>query len=239
MRLFSLIALAQMSFIQASLAQVCLPESSPQPDSGYAYMRAEIKALQWVRLASAESQKFQPLPPSSDPDRVHKAVALYTAVDNVSTDYDCAARILTNYKNSKNEGVRASVDALLEAINTTKAINEAMVGTMESVDKATKAQDIDQLAIAKMLANIKGMQKDVQQLAIAGAKLSTFGIVRTAGEGDDAKPIAFELTATQRATLLADVKELIAHKGQGQYTVVDGSAEILLKALTRQLPLTQ
>jgi hypothetical protein len=169
---------------------------------------------------------------------MHKAVALYTVVDNVSADYDCAVRMLTKYKDSKNENVRTSVDALLEAINTNKTINTDMVGMMESLDKATKPEDIDQVAIAKMLANVKGMQKDAQQLTMVGAKLSTFGIVRTAGDGDDAKPVAFTITATQRATLLADVKELIAKKGQGQYTYVDGSAELLLNALTRQLPMS-
>jgi hypothetical protein len=238
MRLILLIAFAQVSFFQPASAQVCLPEAASQPDSGYAYMRTETKALQWVRLALAESQKIQPLPPSSDPERMHKAVALYTVVDSVSTDYDCAVRMLSKYKNSKNESVRASVDALLEAINTTKTINKDMVGMMEALDKATKPEDIDQIAIAKMLANVKGMQKDAQQLTMMGAKMSTFGIVRTTGEGDDAKPVAFTITAAQREALLADVKELIANKGQGQYTYVDGSAEILLDALTRQMPLS-
>ena len=41
-------------------------------------------------------------------------------------------------------------------------INKNMVEIMESLDKATKPEDIDQIAIAKMLANVKGMQKDVQ-----------------------------------------------------------------------------
>jgi hypothetical protein len=128
----------------------------------------------------------------------------------VSNNYDCAARVLTLYKNSRNESVRASVDSLLAAISTTKDINIGMVKSMELLNKAEKPDDIDLVAIAEMLANVKSMQKEV------------------------ANPIAFTITPTQRATLLTEVQELA--KKNGQFTSVDACADILRGTLAKQLP---
>ena len=98
MRLVFLLALAQGCF-----AQLCMPEGQPQPDSPYAYIRVEIKALQWIRNAMTESKKLQAVPADSDPEQLHNMVNLYTAARTVSDDYDCAATLLTKYKDSKNE----------------------------------------------------------------------------------------------------------------------------------------
>jgi hypothetical protein len=209
-------------------AQLCMTETQPQPDSGYAYIRAEVKALQWIRSAVTESNKIQP-PDLNDPERLHKTVELYTAVQTVSDDYDCAVAILTPYKDSKNDSIHLSVDSFLKAIQTTKEINADLVGMMESL-QATKAEDIDQQAIAKMLANVKGLQKDVSTLSMAAAKLSTFSILVQGDE--DTKPTAFSIPPRQRETLLADVRELKKKKDD---TYVDVCADILLSTLTKEL----
>lgn len=224
--------------VTACSAQVCLPEAQPQPDSPYAYIRAEVSALQWMQDALTESEEIQPLPPASDPQRLHKTVDLYTVVQNVSDDYDCALSILEKYKDSKNESIRVSVDAYLTAIRTTKQLNTQLLEMMESLNKAEKPEDLDQVALAKMLANAKGLQKDVRTMAVLGAKMSTFAILRREGEGDDAKPVAFTITSRQRAQLLADVRELASglRKKKDSYTYVDGCAAILLSTLTMQLP---
>jgi hypothetical protein len=230
-RFVFLLVLAQSCF-----AQLCMPEGQPQPDSPYAYIRAETKALQWIRNALTESENIRPFPPSGDPERLHKAVKLYTVAQTISDDYDCAATLLTKYKDSKNEYINASVDSLLMGIDATKNINAKLVGLIESLNEAKKPEAIDQTAIAKVLANAKGIQKDVRNLAMAGAKMSAFGVVRIEGNGDDAKPVAFTITAKQRATLVAEVQELAKKKGQGQDTYVDSCAEILLDTLTKPLP---
>jgi hypothetical protein len=210
-------------------AQLCMTETQPQPDSGYAYVRAEVKALQWIRSAVTESDKIQP-PPMNDPERLHKTVELYTAVQTVSDDYDCAVSILVPYKASKNDSISTSVDSFLKAIQTTKEINADLVEMMESLNKATKMEDIDQQATAKMLGNVKSMQKDVRTLSMAAAKMSTFGILIQGNE--DTTPTAFSITAKQRETLLADVRELKKKKDD---TYVDVCADILLNTLTKQL----
>ena len=69
-------------------------------------------------------------------------------------------------------------------------------------------------------------------------KMSTFGILRVEEGGEKAKPIAFTITAKQRARLLADVRELLGNpnKKKGDYTYVDGYAAILMNALLNPLP---
>jgi hypothetical protein len=212
----------------ASYAQLCMTETHPQPDSGYAYVRAEVKALHWIRSAVTESRQIQP-PDLNDPEHLHKTVELYAAVQAASDDYDCAVSLLTPYKQSKNGSISTSVDSFLKAIQMTKEINTDLVGLMESLNKATKAEDIDEQAIAKMLATVKGLQKDVRTMSMAAAKLSTFSILVQGDE--DTKPTAFSITAKQREALLADVRGL----KKKDDTYVDLCADILLDTLTKQL----
>ena len=95
-----------------------------------------------MRDALVESERIQ-VPTPTDPEGMHKAVDMYTIAEAVSDDYACAATILTNYKDSKNEYVQQSAQTLLEAIKTTKEINADLISMMESLYKATKAEDID------------------------------------------------------------------------------------------------
>jgi len=217
---------------QGCFAQICLPEAQPQPNSAYAYVRAEVKALHWIRAALAESQKIES-PRVDDPERLHKLVTLYSASETVSDDYTCAASMLEKYKDSKIESIGTSVVTLLVAINTTKEINAKLLSLMEAINKATKPEDIDQVEIAKLLGNVQAMQKDVRTMAMLGVKMSTFAIVQTEGEGDSAKPVAFTITPAQRATLLAEVQELA--KKQTINTYVDACADLLLGTLNRPL----
>jgi hypothetical protein len=219
----------------ACRAQVCMPtKAGPQPESGYSYIRTEILALQWIRAATTESEKLQWVA-TDDPQRVHKSVEFYATANSVSDDYDCAASLLTPYKDSKNVSIQKSVDALLLVIQITKEINGNLIGMMETLNKAKKVEDIDQQEISKTLGNIKSMQKDVRTLAMAGVKMSTFGILHIDGTGDDAKPTAFTITATERQTLLSETKVLAKAKGKEE-SYIDLCADILLTMLTSKLP---
>src|ERR1700738_2437161 len=105
-------------------AQICMPGAEIAPDSGYSYIREEVKALQWIRNALVESQKIQqPLIAPDDPERIHKTVELYTTIKNVSDDYTCAISLVTPFKDSRDESIHASVDALLTAIHATQDNN--------------------------------------------------------------------------------------------------------------------
>jgi hypothetical protein len=214
--------------------QISVPETHPEPNNAYAYIRTEIKALRWIREALTQSQKFHPLPSESDPERMHKSVELYTTAETVSDDYNCAVSLLTAYRDSRDEHTRESVNSFLLAIATTRDINVKLIGLMESVNKAQKAEDIDQVGIAKLLANVKVLQKEVAQMSMLAAKMSTTGIMRFEGDGDDAKPIAFTITAAQHGRLLTEIQEL-ANAKKGELTFVDGCAEIILDAVKKQL----
>jgi hypothetical protein len=211
-------------------------KAGPQPDSGYSYVRTEIIALQWIRAGVTESQKFQWVS-SQDSAQLHKTVELYAVANNVSDDYDCAVSLLAPYKDSKNESVRNSVDSLLLAIKSAKEINAVLIGMMEALNKATKPEDINQAEIAKTLADLKSMQKYVHGLTMAGVKMSTFSILRMEGTGDDVKPTAFTITATQRDTLLVETREFAKKKGKEE-TYLDLCTEILLTTLTLKLPMS-
>jgi hypothetical protein len=208
-----------------------MPEIQPETNSGYAYMRAEIRALQWIRSAVIETGKIKPLPPAADPQRIHQMVSRYTAFQTAADDYTCATSILTKYKESPDGSIRGSVDNFLAVIGTTQELNGHLLAMLESIEKASKPEDINQEEIAKHLAAIKSLQKDVLGLAMMATKLSTFAILRGEGGDDNWKPVAFTITATQRTTLIAEAQRLI-----DKLTYVDGCVDILLGALRRQLP---
>ncbi len=230
-----LLCLLFILFAPACPAQVCMPtKAGPQPESGYSYIRTEILALQWIRAATTETEKLQWVA-RDDPQRVHKFVEFYATANNVSDDYDCAASLLNPYKDSKNEPIHKSVDALLQAIQITREINGKLIGMMETLNKAKKVEDIDQQEIPKTLGNIKSLQKDVRTVAMLGVKISTFGILRIDGTGDDAKPTAFTITATERQTLLSETKALAKARGKEE-SYIDLCADILLTMLTSKLP---
>jgi hypothetical protein len=217
---------------QPCCAQWCLPtKAGAQPDSPYSYIRTEIIALQWIRNGLTESEKWVSF---NDPQQIQKSAELSALVNNVSDDYDCATSLLTPYKDSKNESVRTSAESLLLAIRNTKEVNSVLIGLMESLNKATKPEDINQVQIGKTLADIKSMQKYVRDLVTVGVKMSTFGVLQMERYGDDAKPTAFTITTAQLDTLLAETREL--SKKNGRETYVDVCAEILLTMLTQQLP---
>jgi hypothetical protein len=217
-------------------SQVCMPGAEIQPDNGYSYIREEVKALQSIRDAQIESQKIQPpLMSAEDPQRLHKTVEFYTLVNKTKDDYSCAEMLLDPYKSSKNDMVHESANNLLLAVQNAQAMNAKLVEMVEAINKATKPEDIDEQEIGKDLANIRGAQHDGMMLIIASVKLSTFGILRVEGTGDDAKPTAFTITHVQRAKLLAEVKELAKKKSS---TYVDTCADILLRTLNRQLPMS-
>jgi hypothetical protein len=219
-------------FAQPCCAQWCMSaKAEPQPDSPYSYIRTEIIALQWIRNGLTESEKWVSF---NDPQQIQKSVEFYALVNNVSDDYDCAASLLTPYKDSKNESVRTSAESLLLAIRNTKEVNSVLIGLMESLNKPTKPAEINQAEIAKTLADIKSMQKYVRDLVMVGVKTSTFGVLQIEKHDDAAKPIAFTITTAQRDTLLAEAGEL--SKKNRRETYVDVCAEILLTMLTQQLP---
>jgi len=210
-----------------------MPPGKAQPNSGYAYIRTEIKALQWIRSASAASEKLQHVP-SMDPKDFHDMVGWYTVAQTVSDDYNCAGVLLTEYKDSSDKNIHSSVEALLLAISATKDLNAKLLEMMEALFKATKPADIDLPAIARVLAIIKSGQQDAHNMTMMGVKMSTFAILRMDGDGEDAKPVqpfAYTITPKERSTLLADVRELAKGK-KGQPTYVDTCEQILLKTLS-------
>jgi hypothetical protein len=205
-----LICCVLLLLAQPSSAQVCMPiKAGPEPDSGYSYIRTELVALKWVRTALQGSEKLQPIK-RDDPQRVHKSVEFYDAVNNVSDDYDCAASLLTSYQDSKNEPIRKSVDSMLLAIKGIKDVNARLIEMLDSLSKAKKIEDMNQTENAKTLANLKSIQSYVRTLMMVGVKMSTFAIVRIEGTGDDEKPVAFLITAAQRGTLLEEIRNSVA-----------------------------
>jgi hypothetical protein len=146
-----------------------------------------------------------------------------------------AISLVTPCKDSHDESVHGSVDALLTAIHATQENNAELTKMVEQLNKGTKLEDFDQTAIGKTLAGVQSMQRDVMKLSMAAAKLSTFSILEMKGEGDDTQPVGFTITATQHAKLLTEVRELIKNKSS---TYVDNCADILLTTFLK-LPFSE
>ncbi len=164
---------------------------------------------------------------------MRKAINFYGAVQAMSDDYDCAAEILTPFKDSGDETIRNSAKAILGAIDSSKVVNSRLIGVMESVDKAKVPDDIDAVAIAKTLDESKSIQGDAMALTLAGTRMSTFGILSL--NQSNSVSIAFTITSRQKGVLLAKVHDLEI-KSSGHKTYVDACADIMLAVLLKHLP---
>jgi len=215
-------------------AQTCNAAPHPETNSGYAYMREEIKALRWIRSALLESTKIQPPGPREDPQHVHKLIELHSTAEAVADRYNCAVSILQNFKDSKNEYIKESAETLLKALETTKNINEKLVSILDSIYDAKRSEDIDQAGIAKMLGKVKSIQQDMAGLSMTGTQESTFAVLKMQEIGRDSRPIAFSITHGQRNTLQAEAESLAKNDGFSSY--VDDCAEIILDDLAQDLP---
>lgn len=230
-------ALLFLGIVQVCAAQVCPPEWQPQVSSSYSYIRAEIKALRSVRQAEIEWDKIE-LPGSKDPRRFVKLVNFYAIAQTVTDDYDCALMILQSYKESKDNDIAKEAEDLIKGINYRKLLSAKLVSELDAVIKAKRPVEIDETAVAKSVADLKGAEKDVNKLIAFEVKGSTFGIIRVVGDEDDAKPVAFTITEKQRATLLREAQELRDEGGfhKSVYSYVDICAEVLLTTLKQHLP---
>ena len=222
--------------VKPCFAQMCMPGAEIKPDSPYSYIREEVKAFRWIRIGLLQSQKVQrPVIASDDPQRLHKMVELHTVLNNIDDAYTCADSLLTPFKDSKDESVHGSVDALLTAIYGTKENNAVLNAMTDSINKATKPEDIDEVKISKTLADIKSAQRDVMKLMMAGAKMSTFGILKMEGEGDDAKPTA---CANHRRTDAQEWSPKLKNSRVRIFDLRGRCAAILLHALNQPLPMS-
>ena len=214
-----------------------MPLGDPKPDSPYSYVRTEIRVLKSIRSGLADASKVDSLVviPASDPQRLHKLVERNEIMNAVADDYNCAIELLKPYQNSTNDNVRTSVTGFNEGIGATKQVDARLLEMMESFDKATTADDFDQPAIAKQLADLNGIKADARKLIIMAVKASSFGILKGVGGDDEWKPVAFTITEQQRAKLLAEAKEL-AKRQAGTETYVDVCADFLVDTLTKNLP---
>jgi hypothetical protein len=215
-------------------AELCIGGAEKEPDNPYLYIREEIKVLQWIRAGNTETAKLQWVSPN-DSTQFHKAVEFYVAFNNASDDYDCAASLLKPYKVSKNESIGKSVDSLLLTIEATRKVNAVLIGIMESLNKATKPEDVNQAELAKTFADLKSLRETSHLQAMLAVKISTYGILRMEGAGDYVKPTAFTITGAQRDTLLTETRKLGRKNGKEE-TYVDLCVDILLATLTRELP---
>lgn len=216
------------------IAQTCNPAPHPEINSGYAYIREEMKALRWIRSALLESTKIQPPGAREDPQHVQKLVELHSTAEAVADRYNCAVSILRNFKDSKNEYIKESAETLLKALETTKNSNEKLVGMLDSIYDAKRPQDIDQAGIVKTLGKVKSIQQDMAGLSMTGTQESTFAIFKMERTGVDTRPIAFSITHDQRSTQRAEAESLAKNDGFNSY--VDDCAEIILDDLAQGLP---
>jgi hypothetical protein len=228
------VLLAALLLAQTCFGQTCPSEASPNPDSAFAYARAEIKALQSIRQALAESQKIPPPVPSTDPDRMEKASLRNTIAKGLATYYDCAAQFVAPYKDSKNGSVNASANALLNGIRSSKDVNDRALKGLQAMDKAPIGEEPDP-DVMKRLVDLAKVEESARNMITGGVKMSTYGLVRLDTDPDEPKPIAFLITAKQLQNLLADARDLASKKSNVE-TYVDTCAEILLSTLTRNLP---
>lgn len=217
--------LAPVLFAIASCAPasaLCIPGADIKPESGYSYLREEVKVLQAMNRAIEHSEKLNDPPLlKDDPQRIHKEVEFYSALHDVEDDYSCAESLLRPFSASKNPSIQESSSSILFG--------------MELIKKAANVEELNQLEIGKRLADLKSLQKDARTLVMLGVRASAFSVLKYEGQGEDSKPIAFTINQNQHARVMSDLKEILPRKGKSE-TYIDLCITSLNKILSTQLP---
>ena len=216
-------------------AQECEPEAKPEPDNPFAYVRAEIKTLQWLRLALLESKKIPPPLPPGDPERAKKAELRNTIASGLTKFYDCGMKYVEPYRESKNPAVHESANGLLTAMQTSREVNRSVLNELQQIDKVQSQEDIDPEA-AKRMDDLSSQENDARTAIQAGVKVSTFSITKLKNPEDpQSDPVSFLINAKQRDDLLAEVKSFTKSKSE-EPTYIDACVQILDSVLSKKLP---
>lgn len=99
-------------------------------------MRAEIKALRWIRLGVEVSQSIPAPAAPGDLQRSKQAELRNSMATTLSNDYDCAAQAITPYKGSKLGDVRDSAEAIVNGIVASQQNNRQVLEQLAVIDRA-------------------------------------------------------------------------------------------------------
>jgi hypothetical protein len=219
----------------AASAQVCdAPEIHPQVDSAFDDVRAEIKGLGWLRRGQEISKSIPAPAPPDDPERSKQAELRNTLVITLNNNYDCAARFVAPYKDSKIVTVRDSVESILTGIETSKQVNREALKELAAVDKAHNASEVDP-SITERLDKLTKSENEARAMISLGVKISTLGLVRTKDDKPAGEPVAFTITGRQREILTEEVAQFVKEKSRDP-SFVDDCANMLLSLLNKKLP---
>jgi hypothetical protein len=219
----------------ASVAQVCdPPEVHPQTESAFDYVRAEIQGLRWMKRGVEMSHSIPPAAPPGDLQRSKQAELRNTMVKTLNNYYDCAARAVTPYKDSKITAVHDSVESILDGIEAIHQVNRQVLEALEVVDKAQSASDVDPSA-AERLSKLSESEDKARAMITLGVKISTAALIRTKDDKLAGEQVAFTITDKQHDILVTEVGQLAKEKPHGS-NFVDDCAEMLSSSLTKKLP---
>lgn len=231
-----LLLITVLALAPACTAQECTPEAHPQAESAFAYVKAEIQALQTLRQAQEEEKKIPAPGAPGDPQRAQKAATRNNIARSLSKYYDCSSRWITPYKNSTNDRVRESVQAFLSGLEQKTSVNNQVLEALQIVDKAESADAVDKTAMKK-LSDLMKVEDNARALIMGGVKMSTYSLVKEKINEEDTTPYAFRITAKERDALLADTQKLARKSNASDpQSFIDGCAEILLSTLRQNLP---
>lgn len=217
------------------VGQDCPQEPKPEPENGYAYLQAEIKALQWMRLAESQSKKIPAPVPPGDPEREKKAQVRDVLANGLGKFYDCAISQVAPYRDSKNPAVHESANGLLTAMQSSKEVNRNVLAELQQLDKVQSKEEIDP-GTAERLNALTTQENDARTAIQAGVKVSTFAITKLKDATDpQSEPVAFLINAKQHDELLAAARELLPKKPE-ESSYIDTSAQILVTTLNKKLP---
>jgi len=226
------VALVVIMMTQTCLAQQCAP--APGTDDPVAYVQAELQALQWIRQALIEGAKIPAPVPPDDPKRKERAAARNASARGLAKYYECASKHIAPYKESKNKYVRDSAEAFVNGIRTSTEVNRRVIEELEAIDKVATSDQVDPEA-TKRLVDLTTVEDKARAMITGAVKMSTFALVQLKPNDQQAEPVAFTITSTQRDALLHEIEEF-RKQGTEAASFLGSCVTILLNTLNQKLP---
>ncbi len=219
----------------SALAQMCdAPDAHPQADSAFDYVRAEIRALRWIRLGVEVSQSIPAPAAPGDPQRAKQAERRDTMATTLNNDYDCAARAVTPYKESKIADVHDSVEAIVNGIAASQENNRQVLEQLAAIDRARNASEVDPATMDR-LKKLTASEDQARAMIVLGVKISAFALVRTKDDKPTGEPVAFTISARQHDILAKELGQVLKQREHNP-SFIDACANTLSSLLARDLP---
>jgi hypothetical protein len=227
-------------FLLASLTNgeppLCLKEE-PRPEDPYQYVHMMIGSIAYIKAAQDRGEKLLSIFQMSKLPLLANLEEMLFYAKMIDQDYTCAASIVSDYIQSKNEFIHKSAEGMQTSYTWLADLNKQVIPEIIGMLKAVsldKPELFDITASANRIADIRVDQDSAWQMFYVSGAAAVYVIVQMPKkEGEELSRLS--VTEKQRKQLMKDLDEIFGaslKKGVKTDQYVEGVGVLLYQYLS-------